>query len=94
MDVIFSCTHFFASSKNLIVGSFLVYLSIFFTLKASIYTFTLIVGSNLSTGFIYCSDLLTLEAVEYALLISFTTVISISSWSSVIGKYFPSLNGL
>ena len=41
----YSCVlFFFVSSQDLIVGSFLVYLSIFFTLEACIYTCRFIVG--------------------------------------------------
>ena len=75
----------FVSYKNLIVGSFLVHFSIFFTLEASMYTCPFIVISNISTGEIYIYDILTFEYVDSLSLISFTTEISISSWSYLIG---------
>ena len=69
----------FVSYKILIVGYFLVCLSIFLTLEACMHVCPLIVGPNISTRRLYIYDLLTMEAVDYILLISFTPGISISS---------------
>ena len=66
---------FSISSQNLIDGYFLVYLSIFFTLEACMYTYPLVLGSNLSNVFLSLSDLLTLEAVDYVSRISFNPAI-------------------
>ena len=58
-------------SKNLIVGSFLVCLSIFSTLESFMYNCLFIVGSNISTECISFYDLLTLESVDSVSIISF-----------------------
>ena len=78
MDVLFLCYLFFVSSQDLIVGYFLLCLSIFFTLEACIYVCPFILGSNISTLCLSISVLLTLEEFDSASLISFTLDIFIS----------------
>ena len=66
----------------------------FLALEACMYVCPLTIGFNLYTGCLSLYDFLTLKDVDYVSLISFTTVIYMSSWYYWIGTYCSLLNGM